>query len=183
MLKRPKKSESNQPEVDWTVVRTAYITGAMSTSELATMYGQTHSAVHTQCTRHGWAAERARLQKEASERALKIFTDKRDKAIEKLANQAAILTENVFAHISFILQDAAVKDANGRTIGTTLDAKEINQLASAIGQDLKAARLNLGISTDNQAQTEAPPAAPEIPFNDLDPMEASRQYQQLMERL
>jgi len=171
---------SKRLDVDWQVIKSAYVSSNKSLATIAQEFAITPDAVEAQCTRGKWVAERRKLQEAADRELAAKAVALKLKALDEMNNNDVILSKAIKAQVSLKLQSSSVKDENGNVIGTNLNPRDIAALSTAHGNAQKAGRLAIGLSTENNAFAGTVLPAEPASIESADPVGASKTYQRFI---
>ena len=93
-------------KVDWNAIRTEYIAGGISQSDIAEKYGVTYAAVIKHAREEKWTSDRERVKKESTEKVIvktaeavsnsAVIAEKlRDKLLKRLEREIDALPDNI----------------------------------------------------------------------------------------
>lgn len=168
-------------DVDWVVVKAAYVESNKTTAKIAEEFCISKDAVEAQCTKGKWVEARRKLSEEVERRLAAEAIARKLKALDEMNESDIILSKAIKAQVSLKLQGGAVRDpATGAVTDTKLSAKDIAALSSAHTNAQKAGRLAIGMSTENQAfaGTVVPAEPPSLDTPDA--VTASKIYQEFI---
>jgi DNA-binding MurR/RpiR family transcriptional regulator len=131
-----------ETKTDWNAVRMRYVQSNKTLAEVATEFGIHHAGVEKRAHREGWTDERQKLADSVRQQATSELVTQRAKELSKLNEDNLRVARAVQAQIGRHLQES---QQNNQLIAS----RELRQLAGALAEVQKVARLALGASTDN----------------------------------
>lgn len=140
---------SKRLDVDWTVVKAAYVSSNKTTAQLAEEFGLHVEAVESQCTRGRWVNERRKLTEAAERAAMEKLVTERLKAIEQMNKNHITLAKTVQAAASAKLRKSLVKDQAGEIVDCNLAAKDLAAIATANLTSTKQERTAHGLNSES----------------------------------
>lgn len=128
---------------DWSVVRLAYIHSSKSMADVAREFGVSEDAVRKRNEREGWV----RLRHEAAQ----IVTNEAARRIEAARADELAKQNESDLKLARALRAQITMAINAVTLNPTqpLAPLQVRQLAGALAETQKVARLALGATTDN----------------------------------
>jgi uncharacterized metal-binding protein len=129
-------------KTDWNAVRMAYVQSSKTLAEVAIEFDINAAGVEKRAHREGWTEERQKMADSVRQIATTELVSKRAQDLARLNEDNLRVARAVQAQIGLHLQQA-------QTSAQPIASRELRQLAGALAEVQKVARLALGASTDN----------------------------------
>lgn len=137
----------------WDKIRSEYVRGGISHTELAAKYGVSYTAVKEHCRKEGWVAQRAEKRRKAAEKIV-------DRAAEREARQAEKLYSAADKLLDRVTEAAEIVSSTREIRELTAAAKDIKDLLSLKGardvreQEARISKLIHDAQRDEQTAQE-----------------------------
>lgn len=136
-IRKSKKSGAN---IDWSIIRTAYITDVKETHRsLEQRYGVARSSIANHAKKEDWASQRQEWLKKAESNVLEAAGEDREEQIKSITTKHANLLDKLSEKISRATEELSMDE---------WAAKNLESLAKASKLVIEGERLTVGLPSD-----------------------------------